>query len=115
MAAKGREKHQARLDAVQAFGKDLARRARSKCELCDSGDEVRIHNTDPEGTPSMDTLLMLCGRCRAVLDDGRKEDERTMRFLESAVWNEVPVVAAVAKQMLEGVDAAWAREALANL
>ena len=112
--AKGREKHEARLAAVQSFGKDLARRARSKCELCESGEEVLIHDSDEEAEPSMETLMMLCGRCRAVLD-GRKDDPRTLRFLETAVWNETPVVAATAKHMLAGVDDGWARDTLAML
>jgi protein PhnA len=35
--AKGHETHQSRVAALQALGKDLARRAKSKCELTGVG------------------------------------------------------------------------------
>ena len=59
----------------------------------------------------MDTLMMLCGRCRAVLD-GRKDDPRTLRFLELAIWGEHPLMAERAVAVLRTLDAEWARAAL---
>jgi protein PhnA len=109
--AKGREKHQARLDAIQFFGKDLARRAKRKCELCEAGEDLRPYDTAPDGEPSLESLALLCERCRAVVD-GREDDPRTLRFLEGAVWNETPVVAALAKRMLSELDVEWARDTL---
>ncbi len=109
--AKGREKYQARLDAISLQGKDLARRAKRKCELCEGAGDLRAYDGDPDAEPSLETLALACERCRAVLD-GRKDDERTLRFLETAIWSEEAIVAALAKRMLGSVDAAWAREAL---
>ncbi len=109
--AKGREKHQARLDAIAFQGKDLARRAKRKCELCEGTGDLRAYDGDVDAEPSLETLALACERCRAVLD-GRKDDERTLRFLETAIWNEHAVVAELAKRMISKVDAGWARDAL---
>lgn len=109
--ARGLDRHRARLDAVASFGKDLARRAQRKCELCEESDDLRPHDTEPDEEPSLDTLLLLCQRCREVIG-GRKDDARTLRFLEGAVWSEEPLVAATARAMLAHVDADWARNTL---
>lgn len=109
--AKGRQKHQARLDAISLWGKDLARRAKRKCELCEGNEDLRPYDGDEDAEPGLETLVLACERCRAVLG-GRNDDERTLRFLETAIWNEEPMVAKLAKDMLSGVDADWARAAL---
>lgn len=109
--SKGRQKHQDRLDAIQLQGKDLARRAKRKCELCEGADELRIYDGDAHVEPSLESLILACQRCRGALQ-GRKEDERTLRFLETAIWNEEPVIARLAKEMLAKVDADWARAAM---
>lgn len=109
--AKGRQKHQARLDAIAFQGKDLARRAKRKCELCEGSGDLRAYDGDVDAEPALETLALACERCRAVLD-GRKDDERTLRYLETAIWNEEPVIALLAKRMLAKVDADWARGAL---
>ena len=109
--AKGRQKHQARLDEISFQGKDLARRAKRKCEFCEGTGDLRPYDGDEDAEPSLDTLVLACERCRAILG-GRKDDERTLRFLETAIWNEQPVIARLAKDMLTGVDADWARAAL---
>lgn len=109
--AKGRQKHQARLDAIQLQGKDLARRAKRKCEFCEGDNDLRIFDGDADAEPALETLVLACARCRGALE-GQKEDERTMRFLETAIWNEEPVIARLAKEMLGRVDADWARAAM---
>jgi protein PhnA len=109
--ARGREKHQARLDAINLCGKDLARRAKRKCELCEEADDPRPYDAAPDDEPSLDTLILLCARCRGVAD-GAEADPRTLRFLETAVWNEHSHVAAKARELLAGVDAQWARDTL---
>ena len=109
--AKGRQKHQARLDEIQLQGKDLARRAKRKCELCEGSEGLRIFDADEDAEPSLETLALLCERCRAIVG-GRSDDERTLRFLETAIWNEEPVLASLAKIALRQVDADWARSAL---
>lgn len=112
--ARGLDKHNARQDAIAFHGKELARRARRKCELCEGAEDLRPYDVDREAAPSLDTLLLLCRRCRDVAEGG-VEDVRTLRFLEGAVWHEVAVVADLARALIAKVDAPWARDTLALL
>ena len=109
--AKGYDKHQERLAAINLCGKDLARRAKRKCELCEANDDPRPYDTDADAEPSLDTLVLLCQRCRSVAD-GAKADARELRFLETAVWHELSHVGELARKMLARVDADWARATL---
>lgn len=109
--AKGREKHQARLDAIGLLGKDLARRADKKCELCEGKGDLRPHDTAPGEEPSLDTIALFCADCRARLE-GRDDPAETLRFLEVAIWNEHPPVQRSARALIRRVDADWARAAL---
>ena len=71
--AGGYEKNKQRIEALQLFGKDLARRANRKCEICEAAG-VRL---DPwevppaETEPDIDSTLLLCGRCSGVADGGK--------------------------------------------
>ncbi len=110
--AKGREKHQARLDAIAWLGKDLARRASRRCELCGDNHDLRPYDAEPEvREPTMDTVALLCSRCRAVAD-GRPDDPQSLRFLENSMWSEVPAVRETSKRILRRLNADWARQAL---
>ena len=114
--ARGYDKHLLRKAEIDALGKDLARRAKRRCELCEESGDLRPHDTAPDAEPELSTLLLLCPRCREVAGDGAAQhDPRTLRFLEGAVWHEEPVVAATARRALAQVDAAWARETLEML
>jgi len=109
--AKGKAKHQARLDEISLLGKDLARRANRKCELCEGKGDLRPYDSAPDDAPSMDTLALLCERCRAIAE-GRDDPQETLRFLENAIWSPIPAVGGTARAVLRRVDAPWARAAL---
>jgi len=109
--ARGLDKHKERLAAIAFWGKDLARRAGRKCELCESADELRPFDLEVDAEPALETLVLACDRCREVLG-GQSPDPRTLRFLEGVVWSDLQPVAEAARRMLTGVDADWARDAL---
>ncbi len=109
--ARGYDKNQERRDAINLLGKDLARRAKRRCELCDGDNELRPYDTRPDDEPELEALALLCGRCRAIAG-GRRDDARELRFLEGAIWHDEPVIAELAKQLLRDVDATWARDTL---
>lgn len=109
--AKGLEKHRARQEAISFWGKDLARRAGRTCELCDGTGDLRPFDVDPDAEPGLETLALVCERCRDVLG-GVAADPRTLRFLETAIWSEVAPVAELARRMLAAIDEDWARDAL---
>jgi protein PhnA len=108
-----------RRSEVAALGKDLSRRARSRCELCGEGGSLSVVEPGPApDAPDADRALLLCGRCAALCaapahrplpsDDG-------LRFLATAIWAELPIAQAVAVRLSRRVDAPWAREALDGL
>lgn len=88
--------------AVGVLGKELTRRSKGRCELCDSRDEVRLYELEPfPEDPTPDRTLMACGRCRRWLD-GEPMVAMEAWFLGAAVWHELPAVRLAAGRMLLG-------------
>lgn len=118
--AKGREEHDARTARLQSFGKDLARRAKSKCELCErAGEKLSIFEVPPEPRdPDFDRCLLLCERCREEAGEVRRfHPGEQWRILAEMAWSGVPMVQVMAVRLLRrqvGTQA-WAREALGSL
>ncbi|MFT3991299.1 MAG: hypothetical protein QM680_07800 [Luteolibacter sp.] len=114
--AKGLEKHQARLEALQLLGKDLARRAKSKCELTGaSGVPLRAYEIPPVSTePDLERTLLLCEAVHAVLEKPSTLAGRQWQVLAEAVWSEFPAVQVVSWRMLQQLAKKedWAREVL---
>ena len=114
--AKGLLKHQERQGALSLLGKDLARRAKSKCELCEaSGVPLSIYEVEPvPGEPDYDRCLMLCETCKTQLDQPRRLETNHWRCLTKSIWSPIPAVQVVSlrllKQLSEKQD--WAMEAL---
>ncbi len=118
--AKGKEEHAERLAALSAFGKDLARRAKSKCELCEkAGESLEIHEVPPAPRlPDFDRCLLLCRDCREQASDLRRfRAGEHWRPLAAQAWSEQPMVQVLAVRLLrrQAATQAWAREALDGL
>lgn len=113
---KGYEQHQARVTALQNLGKDLARRAKSKCELTgESGVPLRAYEIPPVGVdPDIDHTLLLSEACHEVLERPDKLSGRKWQCLSEAVWSEMPAVQVVAWRMLKCLAKRedWARDAI---
>lgn len=118
--AKGREDYEARTAARNAFGKDLARRAKSKCELCERGGEkLSVYEVPPvPRDPDFHRCLLLCSSCIEQAEDLRRfEPGEHWRFLANQAWSDLPMVQVLSVRLLrrqaDGQD--WAREALEGL
>ncbi len=114
LMAKGRDKHDAYLDALNGLGKDLARRARSKCELSEESGPLQIFDLEgPKVEPSLDHVVMVCP---LVFDhlEGRQLKSETLHYLQTAVWSEITPVRRAAVRILEQIDEPWAEEAIEN-
>ena len=104
--ASRRDAHQAHQQAVAALGKNLSRRARSRCELCEASTRLSVVEVagGPE-EPEEDWAVMVCADCAQALEGRDPRSDAELRFLEGAAWSEiVPVqVTAVrlAKQLAE--------------
>ena len=100
---------------VGRLGKDLTRRSRGRCELCDDRNNVRAYELWPfPEEPEMERTLMACERCRTWLDRQSIEPIEA-HFLASAIWSELkPVRLAAARLLLtrDDIDDPWLRDAL---
>ncbi len=114
--AKGYELHQARMMALQGMGKDLTRRAKSKCEITGAaGVPLWPYEIPPVGEdPDIDRILLVSNECRAVLENPKLLAGRSWQCLAEAVWSENPAVQVVAWRMLNELAKRedWAREVL---
>lgn len=111
---KGYDGHQARVAALQAIGKDLARRAKSKCELTGAaGVPLRPYEVPPVGgEPDLERTLLLSEACHDVLEHPKRLAGREWQGLAETVWSESPAVQVVAWRMLKRLAQRedWARE-----
>jgi hypothetical protein len=113
--ARGRDAHDARVAAVAALGRSLARRAGSVCELCGSGDGCRVVEVPPlSDDPDLERALLQCDACTEALG-ARRLDGASLRHLTTAAWGDpVPVklVAIRGLRRLAEQGELWARDAL---
>ena len=113
---KGYEQHQARVNALQALGKDLARRAKSKCELTGAaGVPLRPYEIPPVADePDLGRTLLLSEACHEVLEHPQKLAGRGWQILAEVVWSESAAVQVVAWRMLNHLakNEDWAREVI---
>ncbi len=112
--AKGLDKHQHRISQLSGFGKDLARRARSHCELCDaSGVKLNIFEVAPiPAEPDYDTCILICDTCSEQLNYPKRIDPDHWRCLNKSMWSEVSIVQVAAIRMLRllAVKHDWAAD-----
>ncbi|NJM39106.1 MAG: phnA protein [Akkermansiaceae bacterium] len=113
---KGFETHQARVMALQAIGKDLARRAKSKCELTGaSGVPLRPYEVPPvPAQPDLERTLLISEKCHEALENPKRLEGRAWQCLKEVVWSELPATQVVAWRMLSHLAEKedWARAAL---
>ncbi len=111
--------HQARVSALQALGKDLARRAKSKCEITGAaGVPLRAYEVPPvSAEPELERILLLSEACHEVLENPKRLAGREWQCLAEVVWSESPAVQVVAWRMLQRLAQRedWAREVLEEL
>lgn len=109
--AKGYQANRERLEEISAFGKAVGKRGGFKCEWCESREELRVWDGRPDLPPAMDTLALLCRRCREWAD-GRKAEPNELRSIRNALWSDVPAVAEGAARVLAQCRESWVREAI---
>lgn len=109
--AKDCQAHKDHLEALNSFGKSIAKRAGFKCEWCGSKEELRVWEHQPETLPTMETLAMLCQNCRE-LADGRKAGSDELRSIRDALWSSIPAVAEGAAIVLAQCNASWVKDAI---
>lgn len=114
--AKGHDAHHQRIDTLASFGRELARRSGSKCELCRAaGVKLSVFEVPPAPEdPEAGKCLFLCGTCGEQIDNPKKFDPPHWRCLNETVWSEVPAVKVMAVRLLRRLapGESWAGEIL---
>ncbi len=111
--SKGREAHQQRIQQVNAFGKELARRSKSRCELCGENTSLSIYEVPPVNEPDLHHCVMICENCRNQIEGKQRLEPNHWHNLTQSVWSEVPAVQVLAVQMLQRLkNEGWAQDLL---
>lgn len=121
--AKGLDQHRERLEALALLGKDLTRRAGSKCELCDTaGAKLQIHEVPPVPTePELEVCIFICETCKEDIDQLGRKSSRGLnpdhwRCLNTSAWSEVPAVQVMAVYLLKQLhETGWASDLMDSL
>ncbi|MBN2684654.1 MAG: hypothetical protein JXR40_05200 [Pontiellaceae bacterium] len=108
-----------RHNTLQRFAKELVRRSRSHCELCDkTGAKLEVFEVPPlEEEPYVDGCIFICEECRKQIETPKKMVYSHWRCLNNALYSEVPAVQAMSFRMLRRLKdkgERWAEELLEN-
>lgn len=109
--AKGYNTHQERLAEISAMGKTLAKRAGFRCEWCESKEDLRPWDHQPDRELTESGLALLCQRCRN-LANGSAPDPDELHTLRNALWSDIPAVAEGVAAVLVRSKLPWVREAI---
>ncbi|MFC5049469.1 phnA protein [Rubritalea spongiae] len=117
--AKGYDTNQARLQALSLFGKDLARRAKSKCELSgQSGVPLKIYEIEPvPSQPDYDKCLLVSELVLEQLKRPKTIQANQWRgVLAELIWSELQPQQVMAYRLLKHIAQAeaWAQDVLAD-
>ena len=99
--ARGRDEHEARKNEVSSFGKDLARRCKSHCELCSNNTSLEIFEVPPAAEPDIEKCVMICEPCRIQLEKPTEMDVHHWHCLNETAWSELPAVQVVLSLILQ--------------
>ena len=112
--ARGYDQNQERRQALSLFGKDLARRAKSRCELTrTSGVSLLTYEIPPvPGEPAFERCLLVSEDVFQQLTHPESLRPGEWRHLREVIWSEIPAVQAMALRILRRLAASepWARE-----
>jgi len=115
--AKGYDSAQERKQRLSLFGKDLARRSKSTCELTlQSGIPLKIYEIPPvPNEPDYDKCLFLSVECIQQLENPKKHlIADKWRHLSELIWSDLPQVQLMAVRILQYLskDHGWAQEVI---
>ena len=112
--AKGYDQNQQRKNDLNFLAKNLVRRSRSKCELCEAdGVKLGVFPVPPESDPvTADECVFICDTCREQVEKPKRMDADHWRCLNGSIWSDVPVVQVISARMLKRLSKEHWAEAL---
>ena len=91
----------------------LQQRSDNKCELCQSGDTLKIYEVPPQDSSNPDNSILICDTCRAQIEKKAELDSKHWNCLTTSMWSEVPGVQVLSWRLLNRLrNESWAMESL---
>jgi protein PhnA len=91
----------------------LLQRSERKCELCKSGNNLKIYEVPPHKGTYEETCIMICDKCFAQVEKKEELDGSHWSCLSESMWSEVPGVQVVSWRMLNRLrNESWAADNL---
>lgn len=111
---------------MAGLGKDLSRRARSRCELCGQPGALQVVEVAPiPEEPVTEAALLVFGSCSDLLSGPgaldkrlKREGPESLRFLLESVWSDTAPVQVVVVRLLRRLQEkghSWAGEPLESV
>jgi protein PhnA len=91
----------------------LQKRSDNKCELCQSGDALKVYEVLPQSYSTEENSIFICDTCRNQIDKKAELDSNHWRCLADTIWSEVPGIQVVSWRMLHRLKSeSWAMDSL---
>jgi protein PhnA len=91
----------------------LQKRSDNKCELCQSGDTLKVYEVLPQPYSTEENSIFICDTCRNQIDRKAELDSNHWRCLTDKIWSEVPGIQVVSWRMLNRLkNESWAMDSL---
>ena len=118
--AKGHDQFVARQQKVSRLGREISRRAKSKCELCGTQARLKVMELQPlPEEPDPDWAILLCPDCQPFVDPTAKiSNPQSLQFLHDVVWSDILPVQVTAVRLTRRLDSQkidWASAILDGL
>jgi protein PhnA len=80
--------------------KELLARSESKCELCNSVEDLVVYQVPPVEKTTTDNCIIVCSVCKGQIEQPDTMEANHWRCLNESVWSTVPAVQVMAWRML---------------
>jgi len=78
----------------------LLKRSEHKCELCGSGETLKLYELPPQSYSNEDNCIMICHKCLGQIDKKEELDSKHWNCLTTSMWSEIPGVQVVTWRLL---------------
>jgi len=92
---------------------ELLERAESKCELCNSTNNLEGYTVPPKSKKVLEYQVCVCDKCLNQINDLSNLDPNHWRCLNESMWSQEPPVQAMAHRLLSSLsNEEWAVDLL---
>lgn len=88
----------------------LEERSESKCELCNSTEQLEAYIVAPKTGDKIEEQVAACSICRAQFEDLGKLNPDHWRCLNESMWSPTPAVQVMAYRILSKLEQPWAAD-----